>query len=486
MPCPRSRSLVLACLLGCGPSAPQAGIPPVPPGVVDAQVSAFELETEPRPTASTQEALPQWMHDAAERVTAHAQGRTRAWDRLAEMVDRYPVRLSGSKGLEGAIDWAVQTMADDGLANARREKVMVPHWERGRESLRIVSPIELELPMLGLGMSIGTQRPVRAEVVVVDHVDEIAKRDDLAGKIVVINQAMQPYDHDKQDSGYGTAVQARSRGAIEAGKKGARAVLIRSVTATSLSTPHTGAMRYEEGVRKIPAAAVTPEGAQRLARMTKRGPVTLELRMGARQFPDAVSANAIAELPGREKPDEIVLIGGHIDAWDVGDGAHDDGSGCLMAMEAALMLHELGLVPRRTIRVVLFTNEENGLRGGLEYFEAHRGETHVAAIEADAGSGAPEGFSIAHPDDAVVQRIASWSPLFRGLGADHIRAGWGGADISPLMEAGVLGIAVRPDGSRYFDYHHSPADTVDKVDPDHLQRNAAAMALLAYLLAEAE
>lgn len=426
------------------------------------------------------------MREAAERITAHAHGKTRAWDRLAELVDHHPARISGSRALEDAIDWALETMEGDGLANVRREKVMVPHWERGRESLKVVAPFSRELSVLGLGMSIGTQRPVRAEIVVVENVDEIAGRDDIEGKVVMINQVMPPYDHEKQDSGYGTAVQARSRGASEAAKKGARAVLVRSVTAHSLSTPHTGALRYDDGVRKIPAAAVTPEGAELLARMAGRGKVTVELRMGARHLPDAVSGNAIAELRGREKPDEIVLIGGHIDSWDVGDGAHDDGSGCLMAMEAALMLEELELVPRRTIRVVLFTNEENGLRGARAYFEAHGHETHVAAIEADAGAGAPQGFSIAHPDEAAVDRIVAWAPLFVGLGADHIRAGWGGADISPLMEAGVMGIAVRPDGSRYFDYHHSPADTIDKVDPDHLQRNAAAMALLAYLLAESE
>jgi carboxypeptidase Q len=444
---------------------------------------------EPVPSRSTDVAadrLDPWMRDAATKITEHARGKTRAWDRLAHLVDHHPARLSGSRALEDAIDWAVTTMTADGLHDVRREKVMVPHWERGRESLKIVAPFDRELTVLGLGMSIGTQRPVRAEVVVVDDVDAIAGRDDIEGKVVLINQAMPPYDRDKDDSGYGTAVQARSRGAVEAGKKGARAVLVRSVTAHSLSTPHTGALRYEDGVKKIPAAAVTTEGAELLARMVQRGRVTVELRMGARQRPDAVSANAIAEIPGREKPDEVVLIGGHIDSWDVGDGAHDDGSGCLMAMEAALMLTELGLVPRRTIRVVLFTNEENGLGGALAYFDAHGRQVHAAAIEADAGAGEPQGFSIAHPDDVVVETIVAWAPLFEGLGAARLRAGWGGADIGPLMQVGVPGIAMRPDGSRYFDVHHSPADTIDKVDPDHLQRNAAAMALMAYLLAEAE
>jgi carboxypeptidase Q len=212
--------------------------------------------------------------------------------------------------------------------------------------------------------------------------------------------------------------------------------------------------------------------------------VRLELRMGAKRLPDAPSANAIAELRGREKPEEIVVIGGHIDSWDVGDGSTDDGAGCLMAMEAALMLEELGLVPRRTIRVVLFTNEENGLRGATAYFEAHGHETHVAAIEADSGSGEPRGLDVASQDQAVVRPLADLAPLFVGLGAGRIESGWGGADIAPLTEAGVLSLSVRPNGSRYFDLHHSPADTIEKIDPAHLQKNAAAMALMAYILAE--
>jgi Zn-dependent M28 family amino/carboxypeptidase len=237
-------------------------------------------------------------------------------------------------------------------------------------------------------------------------------------------------------------------------------------------------------VPKIPAAAVTVEGAGHLARQAKRGKVTLELSMGARTLPDAPSANVVAELRGRELPEEVVVIGGHLDSWDVGDGSTDDGAGCLMAWEGVLMLHELGLVPRRTIRVVLFTNEENGLRGGHAYFEAHGKEKHAAAIEADSGSGPPEGFDVASEDGDAVAGVAAWSTLFTGLGADRIEKGWGGADISPLTEVGVLSLSVRPDGSRYFDLHHSPADTIDKIDPDHLQRNAAAMGLMAYFLAE--
>lgn len=484
--------LLSALLFACKAQAVPEAIPPGVASSLSTPMSAagddadgdFGEDEDPAPPA----ALPGWMHEASAKITAHAKGKTRAWERLVHISDHFGHRLSGSASLERTIDWVVGQMKDDGLADPRREKVMVPKWVRGAESLTIVTPTRREVELLGLGMSVGTKGTLRAKVAVVSHVDEIAKRGkELAGKIVLINQAMPPFDHERQSSGYGEAVSARTRGASEAAKVGARAVLVRSVTATSLNTPHTGALSYEEGVPKIPAAAITVEAAEYFVReVAHEKEVVVELKMGARLFGDVPSANVVAELRGREKPEEVVVIGGHIDSWDVGDGSTDDGAGCLMAWEAALILKELGLVPRRTIRVVLFTNEENGLRGGKAYFEAHGGETHVAAIEADSGGGAPRGLGIAGDDQAKIAEISSWAPLFQGLGASDIGPGWGGADISPLMEAGVQGLSMRPDASHYFDLHHSPADTVEKVVPDHLQRNAAAMALMAYLLAEKE
>ncbi len=434
----------------------------------------------PAPTAT-----PKWAAQAASKLTAHVKGKRRAWDRLATMVDRFGPRPSGSKALEQAIDWSVETMRADGFDTARREKVMVPHWQRGRESLQITAPTRRDLTVLGLGGTVGTKGTLRAELMVVADLDELDRRGaEAKGKIVLVNLAMPPYDHENEESGYGTAVRPRSEGASRAAKHGAAALLIRSVTAVSLDNPHTGAMRYEDGVPKIPAAAVTIEGAEFLARSAARGKVTLQLSLGARRLPDAASANAVAELRGRELPEEVVVIGGHIDSWDVGDGASDDGAGCVMAMEAALLLKELGLVPRRTVRVVLFTNEEFGLRGGKAYFEAHGKELHVAAIESDSGAGAPKGFGVAGKDEDKIAALQRFAPLFAGLGASDIQQGWGGADISPLTDAGVLSLSLRPDGSRYFDLHHSPADTVDKIDPDHIERNAAALALMAYILAE--
>ena len=424
--------------------------------------------------------------DAANKLTALAEDDTRAWDRLAYVADTFGHRLSGSEALERTIDWAVKTMAEDGLSDARREEVMVPHWVRGEESARILSPRERPLPVLGLGMTVGTpKRGITAEVVVVADLDELeARAAELKDKIVVINQAMPPYDHERHDAAYGATVQIRSHGASNAAAHGAKAVLVRSVTATSLRTLHTGALNYDEDKPKIPAAAITPEDAEWFARMAARGePVKITLKLGAKLLPDAKSANAVAELRGRELPDEVVIIGGHIDSWDVGDGSTDDGSGCLMAMEAALMLRELGLVPRRTIRVVLFTNEENGLRGGRAYAAAHAGEVHVAGIEADSGSGAPWGFGVGK-DQADLDALLAYAPLFEELGAGTFTLGGGGADLSPLTADGMLGIGLHPDTSHYFDLHHSPADTIDKIAPYHLERNAAAMALMAYILAE--
>lgn len=496
---------------GCGkPRAQPASIPPAAPNELtspqgedaeeeeadeddgDAADDGFGAPASKTPAAPATKPAdtgppPAWASKAAAALAAHAKGKRRAWDRLAELADSFGPRPAGSKALEDAIDWSIDKMRADGLTDARREKVMVPNWRRGKESLRVVGPNGRDLRLLGLGGTVGTRGTLRAKLMVVADLDELDKRGaEAKGKIVLVNLKMPPFDHHKDESGYGTAVRPRGEGASRAAKHGAVGLLIRSVTAVSLDTPHTGAMRYADDVPKIPAAAVTIEGAEYLARMAARGPVELALSLGAKTLPDAPSGNAIAEIRGREKPEEVVVIGGHIDSWDVGDGSSDDGAGCVMAMEAARMLAELKLVPRRTIRVVLFTNEEYGLRGAKAYFEAHGKEKHVAAIESDSGAGAPQGFGVASEDPAVVAGVARFAPVFKALGADDIDKGWGGADISPLMEAGVLGLSLRPEGSRYFDLHHSPADTVDKIDPDHLQRNAAAFALMAYILAERE
>jgi carboxypeptidase Q len=372
-------------------------------------------------------------------------------------------------------------MKRDGLENVRAEKVMVPHWVRGAESLELTGPVSRQLSMLGLGNSVGTPPAgITAEAVVVRSFDELDALGERArGKIVVYNV---PF------TTYGATVQYRGAGASRAARHGALAALVRSVSPVSLQTPHTGAMNYAEGQPKIPAAAITIEGAELLQRMQERGerPV-LRLKMEAHFLPDAESANVVAELKGSEKPDEIVLVSGHFDSWDVGQGAHDDGGGCIAAWEALRLLKELGLRPRRTIRVVLYTNEENGLRGGNAYRDAHRAELgkHVLAIESDSGVYRPVGFGLneaaAPQARADIEEIAR---LLSGIRAARIAPNGGGADIGPIMREGVIGMSLDVDGSRYFDIHHTEADTLDKVDPQELAHCVAALAVMAYTVAD--
>lgn len=404
-----------------------------------------------------------------------------AYKRLAHLTDHIGHRLSGSKNLERAIAWALAEMKRDGLDNVRGEKVMVPHWVRGEESLEMITPQPVKLAMLGLGNSVGTPADgITAEIVVVRNFAELDRLGErVRGKIVVYNV---PF------TGYGATVQYRSFGASRAARYGAAAVLVRSITPVSLQTPHTGAMNYDQQQPKIPAAAITIEGAELLQRMYDRGDrTTVRLKMEAKFLPDAESANVVAELRGTEKPDEVVLVSGHFDSWDVGQGAHDDAGGCIIAWEAVRLLKELGLRPRRTIRVVLYTNEENGLRGGNAYRDAHRAELakHIFAIESDSGTYRPEGLGLAATAPpqarANLQEIAK---LLAGIDADGIAPTGGGADIGPIMREGVIGASLDVEGSRYFDIHHTPADTLDKIDPRDLQLCIATMAVFAYTIAD--
>jgi carboxypeptidase Q len=417
----------------------------------------------------------------AGRIIGAALTKNRAWERLGYLTDRIGHRLSGSSNLERAVTWAVAEMKGDGLDNVRAEKVMVPHWVRGEESLEMLSPLAQKLSMLGLGNSVGTPAEgVSADAVVVGNFAELdALGDRVRGKIVVYNA---PF------TSYGATVQYRLNGASRAARYGAVAALVRSITPTSLQTPHTGAMNYDPQQAKIPVAAIAIEGAEMLQRTYDRGDrITLRLKMEAKFLPDAESANVIAELKGTERPDEIVLIGGHYDSWDVGQGAHDDGGSCIAAWEAIRLLKELGFRPRRTIRVVLFTNEENGLRGGNAYRDAHRAELskHIIAIEADSGIYRPEGFGLAATAPPLVRsNMMEIARLLVGIDAHRIGAGGGGADIGPIMREGVVGANLDVEGSRYFDIHHTQADTLDKIDPRNLSLVVATMAVMAYTIAD--
>jgi len=416
----------------------------------------------------------------AGRIIGAALTSDRAWTRLAHLTDHIGHRLSGSKGLERAIEWAIAEMKRDGLDNVRAEKVMVPHWVRGEESLEMITPLARNLSLLGLGNSVGTPPAgITAEAVVVRNFDELdALGERVRGKIVVYNA---PFTN------YGATVRYRSSGPSRAARYGAVAALVRSITPVSLQTPHTGGLTYDETQPKIPAAAITIEGAELLQRMNDRNDrPTLRLKMEAKFLPDAESANVVAELKGSERPDEIVLIGGHYDSWDVGQGAHDDGGGCIIAWEAVKLLKELRLKPRRTIRVVLYTNEENGLRGGNGYRDAHRAELpkHLLAIESDSGIYRPQGLGLAAT--ATPQARANLQEVLKllaGIGADRVAASGGGADIGPIMREGVMGASLNVDGP-YFDIHHTHADTLDKIDPKNLALCVATMAVVAYTVAD--
>ena len=415
-----------------------------------------------------------------------------AWKKMHELCDGIGHRLSGSESLERAIAWAAASMKADGGENVRLEKVMVPKWVRGNESASMLEPKLKRMGMLGLGGSVGTpQGGITAEVVTVrdkDELDEIG--DAVKGKIVLFNFAMPPYSPERGSS-YGATVQYRSNGARWASEYGALAALVRSVTARSLHTAHTGAMRYGDAKVKIPTAAITIEDAETISRLTRAGEkVVVNLKMEAKMHPDAESANVIGELVGSEKPNEYVVIGGHIDSWDVGHGAHDDGGGCVIAMEAINVLRKLGLRPRRTIRVVLWTNEENGLRGARAYAADHADElpNHVAAIESDSGVFAPRSYGVSHQDEAkqkiAVKQMQDIVSLLESIGPIKATSGGGGGDIGPMRPAGVVLLGHEVEGSKYFDYHHTEADTLDKVDPTELSQNVAMLAVAAYVLAD--
>jgi carboxypeptidase Q len=417
--------------------------------------------------------------EPAQRIVTESLSSQFAWDRLAELTDTFGHRLSGSEPLDAAIRWAAEEMKKDGLDNVHLEPVKVPHWVRGRESAEITSPRRHALAMLGLGNSVGTPAEgLEAEVVSLrsfQQLDAAAAR--VKGKIVFFNV---PF------TSYGETVQYRTAGPSRAAAHGAIAVLVRAVGPPGLRTPHTGTLVYTEAAPRIPAAAIAAEDADRIQRMLDRGAaVKIRLQMEAHVLPDADSFNVVGELRGRELASEVVVVGGHIDSWDVGAGANDDGAGCVVTWEALRLLKKLNLRPRRTLRVVLWTNEENGGKGGLAYRDRYLKDlpNHVLMLESDSGVFKPAGFGFtgSDPARALVKDIAS---LLHGVGVDQIGPGGGGADIGPSVEAGgIPAMSLQAEGN-YFLVHHTAADTVDKIDAKDVSRAAAAVAVMAYVIAD--
>lgn len=416
--------------------------------------------------------------------------------KLTYLCDRIGNRISGSDRLLHAIAWSAEQMKKDGLENVATPPVKVPHWVRGDEAGEILSPVERPLHLLGLGMSVGTAAGgITAGVTVVSSFAELDKLGaQVKGKIVVYNA---PYE------GYGRTVAYRVAGPSRAAKLGAVAVLVRAVTPLATQQPHTGTTRYSDDAPKIPAASISPEDAMLLARLQASGETPrVHLQMAAHMDQDADAANVMGEIPGSEHPEEVVVMGGHIDSWDVGQGAQDDGSGIIATLQAAALIKKLGLKPKRTIRVVFWVNEENGGRGGEAYAKmlGDKVKDHVAAIEMDEGAERPLGFGYGpfsramlggasgtiapRTDDPSFKICEEIGQLLTKIGADKVNAGGGGSDIGPIVAKGVPSLSPTTTAAHYFDWHHTHADTIDKVDKDDFRKNVAVLAVLSYVLAD--
>lgn len=400
-------------------------------------------------------------------------------------------RLSGSENADRAVWWTKKVMEEFGFDHVYLQEVMVPHWVRGRkEQARVIrSKTEgsFELSVLALGGSVPTpEAGLNAEVIEVQSLDEVTTlgEEKIKGKIVFYSR---PFDQQNIRTGasYGGAVDQRTAGPVRAAEFGAVAVVIRSVGSAYDDAPHTGSLRYEEGKERIPAAALGVQSADRLSNLLKKEEsVRLFLKINSKWMPDAKSYNVIGELEGQEFPEEIILVGGHLDSWDVGQGAHDDGTGCMQAIDVLRTFKALEIKPKRTIRAVMFMNEENGLRGGTRYAELAKesAENHVIAIESDGGGFTPRGFGVG-ASEAVVEKIQSWLPHFDQNTISYINSGGGGADIGPLGRGqNVPTVGLIPDSQRYFDVHHSRNDVFEAVNRRELALGAASMAALIYLV----
>ena len=435
----------------------------------------------PRPALAQQADIATAYRATADSLIRAATGDSAAYRRLGRMVDTFGHRISGSASLQATIDWILDLMKADGLENVHGQPVMVPHWVRGEESAELIKPRRTRLAMLGLGGSIGTPaKGITAPVLVVGSLDELQQHGaEAKGKIVLLDVPFTDYVATRK---------VRTDGPSAAARVGAVACLIRSVASNSIRSPHTGQTRYDSTAAKIPAAALSVEDAAMLHRFQDRGePMVVTLRMGARKLADAPSRNVVAEIVGREKPDEVVVVGGHIDSWDVGQGAMDDGGGAVGAWEAVRLMKRLNLRPRRTVRVVLWTAEENGGAGGLAYAASQAGlyEKHMLAIESDNGVFNPKGVVLAASDStaAIVQQVAGLLQPVNATGVQRVPES-PAADITPLAEHGVPTMELDVDSSRYFWYHHSEGDMLDKLDPAEMARCVAVMAVMAYVVAD--
>ena len=426
---------------------------------------------------------------AADQITKKALTEKTGYKLLQELCDIGP-RLSGSENSLRAIYWAEEKLKSFGVDKVWLQPVMVPHWERGSVETAVIvydkNISEKSLSILSLGGSIATsENGITANVIEVKNFTELEKRkNEVKGKIVFFSR---PVDEGLLNTfaGYGSAVDQRVYGAVEAAKYGAVAVLIRSITTKHDNVPHTGVMVYLDSLPKIPAAAIGYLDSDYLHNeLAKDSNLKINLSMNCKTFPEAQSYNVIAEITGSEFPEEIIVVGGHFDSWDVGCGAHDDGAGCVQLMEVLQLFKELDIKPKRTIRCVLFINEENGSRGGKDYgkYAETNNENHIAAIESDRGGFTPIGFDV-DSDSSVLNKIKTWISVLEKSGIHWIRKGGSGVDIKYIKNTKAK-LGYVPDSQRYMDVHHSANDTFDSVHPRELELGSASIAIMAYLISE--
>ncbi|SDK12221.1 PA domain-containing protein [Ferrimonas sediminum] len=419
----------------------------------------------------------------------HAMISHRPWQILESLTTEVGPRLPGTEGDRRAVAWAQETLNKLGFDRVYAEPVTVPHWHRGHAEASITAPFPQPLVISALGNSIGTPTAgVEAEVVAFADLQQLkdAPEADVKGKIVFIDNKMERY---RDGRGYGPVVKARGKGAVEAARKGAVAMLLRSVGTDSHRFAHTGMMRYADGITQIPAAALSNPDADQLTRMLNRPqPVRVKLQLGSEDRGPQTSYNVIAEITGSRYPDEIVLIGAHLDSWDEGTGALDDGAGVAIVTAAAKHILERGKRPQRTIRVVLFAAEEVGLVGAKAYKAAHQQELDKLYIAAEADFGAGPVYRLdSRVNDSALPMMDQVAMLLAPLGVTRGgNTSWGGPDVSILPEAGVPVAGLALDGTDYFDFHHTADDTLDKVDPQALRQSTAVYTLYAWLMANAE
>jgi carboxypeptidase Q len=409
-----------------------------------------------------------------------------ALEAVTSLTTEVGARLAGSPGDKLAVAWALRTMQGLGLQGVHAEPVKVPVWQRGVETAAIVAPVQHSLAVTALGWSGATPaKGVEADVVRFDSLDALKKADSksAAGKIVFLDVKMRAAG---DSPGYGEAVPARGAGPGEAAKKGAIGIVVRSIGSDDSRFPHTGAMHREKDAKSaLPAGAISNADADLLERvLTAHGSARISLNLGPRWLPDADSANVVGEVPGRDRPSEVVLLGAHLDSWDLGEGAIDDGAGCAIVLEAGRALAGLPQKPRRTVRVVLFAAEENSVSGGKEYARAHSGEgpNLVVAMEADTGTA-----RVVKAEFVGIARVASLAASLKPLGVQVVEgSGYGGADISFLRVLGVPFVTLHQDHGRYFDTHHTANDTLARIDSEGLTQSAAAFATTAWTIANLE